>query len=74
MKKVAGLGLLQMARRSSNPIQYDFSSINNDAKLFQYQLDFSINKGERILERDKIDIRDNITLLKRFMRRHYLSI
>ena len=63
----AGLGLLQMARRSSNPIQYDFSSINNDAKLFQYQLDFSINKGERILERDKIDIRDNITLFKRFM-------
>jgi hypothetical protein len=60
----AGLGLLQMARRSSNPIQYDFSAINNDAKLFQYQLDFSINKGERILERDKIDIRDNITLFK----------
>ncbi len=51
-----------MARRSSNPIQYEFSPINNLSKLFQYQLDFSINKGEKILDRDKINISDNITL------------
>ncbi len=60
----AGLGLLQMARRSSNPIQYDFSPVNKESKLFQYQLDFSINKGERILDRDKILIDENITLFK----------
>ncbi len=36
----AGLGLLQMARRSSNPIQYNFSPVNEESKLFQYQLDF----------------------------------
>ena len=60
----AGLGLLQMARRSSNPIQYNFSPVNEESKLFQYQLDFSINKGERILERDKVKIGENITLLE----------
>lgn len=58
----AGLGLLQMARRSSNPIQYEFSAVDNKSKLFQYQLDFSINKGEKILDRDKIDIEENINL------------
>ena len=60
----AGLGLLQMARRSSNPIQYNFSPVNEESKLFQYQLDFSINKGERIHERDKVFIGENITLLE----------
>ena len=60
----AGLGLLQMARRSSNPIQYNFSPVNEEYKLFQYQLDFSINKGERIHERDKVFIGENITLLE----------
>ena len=60
----AGLGLLQMARRSSNPIQYNFSPVNDKSKLFQYQIDFSIHKGERILERDKVLIGENITLLE----------
>ena len=32
--------------------------------MFQYQLDFSINKGERIHERDKVFIAENITLLE----------
>ena len=53
-----------MARRSSNPIQYNFSPVNEESKLFQYQLDFSINKGERIHERDKVFIAENITLLE----------
>ena len=65
----AGLGLLQMARRSSNPIQYNFSPVNEKSKLFQYQLDFSINKGERILERDKVFIGENITLLEEIYER-----
>ena len=39
-KSGAGLGLLQIARKSSNPIQYEFSAIDELSKLFQYQLIF----------------------------------
>ena len=60
----AGLGLLQMARKSANPIQYNFEDLNDKAKLFQYQLDFSINRGEKIAEIHKINIKENIELYK----------
>ena len=58
----AGLGLIQMARKSGNPIQYKFSPINKENNLFQYQLDFSVNRKETIQDYDKIDIVDNIDL------------
>ena len=60
----AGLGLLQMARKSANPIQFKFSEANDKSKLFQYQLDFSVNRGEKISDTQIVNIKNNISLYK----------
>ncbi len=60
----AGLGLLQMARKSANPIQFKFSEANDKSKLFQYQLDFSVNRGKKISDAQIVNIKNNISLYK----------
>ena len=46
----AGLGLIQMARKSKNNIQHQFNKINTDSYLFSYQLDISTSKKIKLEE------------------------
>jgi hypothetical protein len=55
----AGLGLIEMARKSGNKIQYSFDN-DEDSCKFSYQLDLSTIKGKEININDKTNIKENI--------------
>jgi len=57
----AGLGLIEMARKSGNKIQYSFDPYDDSYK-FNYQLDLSTIKGKEITDNDKTNIRENVRL------------
>ena len=56
----AGLGLIDMARKSGNPIQHNFEPLENDDFQFNYQLDLSSERGVELTKYQKINIEDNI--------------
>lgn len=56
----AGLGLIEMARRSGNPIQFKFENNVADKYQFNYQLDLSAERGVELVNSQKIDIKDNM--------------
>jgi hypothetical protein len=56
----AGLGLIEMARRSGNPIQFHFENEENGKYQFNYQLDLSAERGVVLDNSQKIDIKDNM--------------
>ena len=57
----AGLGLIEMARKSGNKIQYSFEPYDDSYK-FNYQLDLSTIKGIEITDNDKTNIKENVRL------------
>jgi hypothetical protein len=58
----AGLGLIDMARKSGNSIQHDFKQLTESAYQFNYQLDISAEKGVPLKQEQNIDIHQNINI------------
>jgi len=58
----AGLGLIDMARKSGNSIQHDFKQLAKSAYQFNYQLDISAEKGVPLKQEQNIDIHENINI------------
>ncbi|MFL2571239.1 MAG: SiaB family protein kinase [Parvicellaceae bacterium] len=58
----AGLGLIEMARKSNNPIQKKFEKINTNTYQFNYQVDISTQKNTSLKQAQKIAIDENIDL------------
>jgi len=58
----AGLGLIDMARKSGNPIQHCFEALENNTFQFNYQLDLSSERGIELTKHQNINIKDNIQL------------
>jgi hypothetical protein len=58
----AGLGLIDMARKSGNSIQHDFKQLRENAYQFNYQLDISAEKGVPLNPERNIDIHQNINI------------
>ena len=56
----AGLGLIEMARKSGNPIQHQFSTIDHTSYQFNYQLNLSSIKGVKLTEQNSTDIKENM--------------
>ncbi len=63
----AGLGLIQMARKSKNNIQHQFNKINTDSYLFSYQLDISTSKKIKLDKYNTIDINANLEVFSKFI-------
>ena len=63
----AGLGLIQMARKSKNNIQHQFNKINTDSFLFSYQLDISTSKKIKLDKYNNIDINANLEVFSKFI-------
>ena len=58
----AGLGLIDMARKSGNSIQYNFKELAKNAYQFNYQLDISAEKGVPLKQDKNIAILENINI------------
>ena len=58
----AGLGLIDMARKSGNSIQHNFKELKESAYQFNYQLDISAEKGVPLKQDKNIDIHENINI------------
>ena len=58
----AGLGLIDMARKSGNSIQHNFKELAESAYQFNYQLDISAEKGVPLKQEQNIDIHENINI------------
>ncbi len=58
----AGLGLINMARKSGNAIQHNFKELQENAYQFNYQLDISSERGVALTKDQNIDIHENINL------------
>jgi len=58
----AGLGLIDMARKSGNSIQHNFKELAESAYQFNYQLDISAEKGVPLKQDKNIDIHENINI------------
>jgi len=57
----AGLGLIEMARRSGNPIQYNFVEKENQNYQFNYQLDLSAEKSVKLTKLQRLTIEENMS-------------
>ena len=57
-----GLGLIEMARKSKNPIQKDFQKLSSDSYQFSYQIDLAKLKGETLQLIEKNKIEENIEI------------
>lgn len=60
-KSGAGLGLVEMARKSGSPIQTDFKKVSNDLFAFNMQIDYLIDDYAKE-SKDSLDIQENIAL------------
>ena len=58
----AGLGLIDMARKSGNPIQYFFETLADNKYQFNYQLDLATERGVELTKNQKINIEDTIQI------------
>ena len=56
----AGLGLIEMARRSGNPIQYKFEEKENRNYQFNYQLDLSADRNVQLTKTQRLSLQENM--------------
>jgi len=57
-----GLGLIEMARKSKNPIQKDFKKLSTDSFQFSYQIDLAKLKGKTLQLSQENKIKENIDI------------
>ena len=62
----AGLGLVQMARKSKNSIQYHFGKIDNNSSIFSYQIDLSTHKNLNLDQFNNVKIEENLEIFSKF--------
>lgn len=68
----AGLGLIDMARKSGNLIQHNFKEQGESTYQFNYQLDISAEKGVPLKQEQNIDILENINIYSNITNKNIL--
>ena len=71
-KSGGGLGLIEMARKSGNPIQKQFEKLSSNSYQFNYQVDLAKEKNKVLNLQEENDINDNIELYSDFIKNDVL--
>lgn len=70
----AGLGLIEMARKSNNKVSYHFHPINETYSYFYYHTCINTVENKEQLHDTQLASIDNVYLLHRFLQEHKVSI
>lgn len=70
----AGLGLIEMARKTGNKLEYDFESIGDDLSYFYFQIKFELPQGDDGKGVEEYKLSHSIDLRKQMLNEHLFLI